>query len=123
MEAEAAKAIENMPIRGLAQRESLELRDKRVADRIVLFVKKDIFRRVKFIRNDTVLRKAMELVQRNENAPGKYVHNFQVVYKSCFMEALNTKRSTCKQAGGRIVAETLQHLPAKDFFTMEELCR
>jgi hypothetical protein len=40
-----------------------------------------------------------------------------------FNDALNTKRSACKQAGGKIVKVALQSLGSDCFlFTVEELC-
>ena len=47
-----------------------------------------------------------------------------MLYESAFVEALNSKRSSCEQAGKKIVVSFLLGMDnVDDFFTMEELCK
>jgi hypothetical protein len=114
-----------MPIRGMSKSESLRVQQKHVADRIRVFVKTDIFRRIKFINSDAMFQKAITLVMDHENVPQNRRGQYQSIYESTFNDALNTKRSSCEQSGGRIVRESLTAFKesGKDFFTIDELCK
>jgi hypothetical protein len=51
---------------------------------------------------------------------------FQLTYEKCFNTALNQKRSTCEQAGLRIVRDAINKdfkTRGEDFFTFEEFCK
>ena len=69
--------------------------------------KTDIFRRIKFINSDAMFQKAIALVMDHENVPQNRRGQYQSIYESTFNDALNTKRSSCEQSGGRIVRESL----------------
>ncbi len=47
---------------------------------------------------------------------------FQMSYETVFNEALNLKRSSCEQAGGKIVRKTIAKFEesGEDFFTIDE---
>ena len=94
-----------------------------VASRIRTQVKNEIFRQVKFITNDTMFKRAFQLVIQREKVPSHAQQEFAAVYKSTFMEALNTKRSTCEQAARKIfnALDTNMTLNVDNFFTIEEL--
>ena len=111
-------------LRGLTRKESMEKRQPHVADRVRIFVKSVIFRRIKFVNSDQMSLRALQLVMDHENVPARNREKFYMLYDSVFNEALNTKRSSCEQAAGRIVRESIAQLEnPDDFFTMEELCK
>ena len=116
---------DEMPIRGMSKSESLRVQQKHVADRIRVFVKTDIFRRIKFINSDAMFQKAITLVMNHENVPQNRRGQYQSIYESTFNDALNTKRSSCEQSGGRIVKESLAIFKESgmEFFTIDELCK
>jgi hypothetical protein len=68
-------------------------------------VKKVIFRKLKFVTNDTLFWKAMKVVIEAEDPVEQ--NRFVKVYKTCVLQSLNTKRSTCEQAGAKITRELL----------------
>jgi hypothetical protein len=115
----------DIPIRGMSKTESLKKRQSHVAKRIMLFVKTDVFRRIKFINNDEMFRKAFQLVIRNEDVPPNKRFAFQQLYESAFNHALNTKRGSCEQAGGFIVRKALAEFQERgeEFFTFDEFCK
>ena len=111
-------------LRGLTRKESMEKRQPHVADRVRIFVKSVIFRRIKFVNSDQMSLRALQLVMDHENVPARNREKFYMLYDSVFNEALNTKRSSCEQAAGRIVRESIAQLEnPDDFFTIEELCK
>ena len=61
----------------------------------------------------------------HENVPEQQRGRFQMLYESVFNEALNTKRSSCEQSGGKIVRNTIDEfeLTGEDFFTMNEISK
>jgi hypothetical protein len=71
-----------------------------VAQRISIFVKNDLFRRIKFVNSQQSFAKAFQKVNEVERPKHPYV--FQLTYGKCFTFALNQKRSTCEQAGKQI---------------------
>jgi hypothetical protein len=110
-------------IRGMSRTESMRNRQKHVAERVRTFVKTDVFRRIKFINSDTMFEQAIKLVMDHENIPEQQRDQFQMLYESVFNEALNTKRSSCEQSGGKIVKESIAKFAesGEDFFTVDEL--
>jgi hypothetical protein len=112
-------------VRGLSKAESLQKQEKHVANRVIQFVKSDIFRRIKFINNDAMFQKAFLLVMNHEKVePHKRV-SFQMLYESCFNHALNTKRSSCEQAGGILVRKAVAEFKQRgeEFYSIDELCK
>ena len=114
-----------IPIRGMSKSESLRVQQKHVADRIRVFVKTDIFRQIKFINSDAMFQKAITLVMDHENVPHNRRGQYQSIYESTFNDALNTKRSSCEQSGGRIVRDSLAIFreSGQALFTIDELCK
>ncbi len=110
---------------GMSRSQSIKNRQKHVTDRVRIFVKSDIFRRIKLINSDASFQKAINLVMDHENVPEEQRGRFQMLYESVFNEALNTKRSSCEQLGGKIVQSIIAkfELAKEDFFTMDELIK
>ena len=100
----------------------MQNRQKHVADRVRTFVKTEVFRRIKFINSDTMFEQAIKLVMDRENVPDQQQGQFQMQYESVFNEALNTKRSSCEQSGGKIVRQSIAEFAesGEDFFTVDE---
>ena len=113
-------------VRGMSKTESMRNRQKHVADRVRAFVKASVFRRIKFINSDIMFQKAFKLVIDQEAVPPHQRGQFQMLYESVFNESLNTKRSSCEQAGGKIVRESIaifKDQGEEEFFTIDELCK
>jgi hypothetical protein len=100
-------------VRGMSKTESMRNQQKHVADRVRAFVKASVFRHIK-------------LVIDQEAVPPHQRGQFQMLYESVFSESLNTKRSSCEQAGGKIVRESIvifKDQGEEEFFTIDELCK
>lgn len=78
---------------------------KNVADRISILVKGTIFKKLKFITSEAMFNKAMTIVVDSEEPSNK--DEFVRVYKTCVVGGINSKRSSCEQAGARIVKDLL----------------
>ncbi len=112
-------------VRGMSKTESMRNRQKHF-DRVRAFVKASVFRRIKFINSDIMFQKAFKLVIDQETVPPHQRGQFQKLYESVFNESLNTKRSSCEQAGGKIVRESIaifKDQGEEEFFTIHELCK
>jgi hypothetical protein len=73
-----------------------------------------------------MFQKAFKLVIDQEAVPPHQRGQFQMLYESVFNESLNTKRSSCEQAGGKIVRESIaifKDQGEEEFFTIDELCK
>jgi hypothetical protein len=115
----------DVPIRGMSKSESKRNRQEFATLRIKALVTTNVFRKIKFISNDEMLREAMDWVMKKENVPQASRLNYRVVYESVFNESLNAKRRTCETAGRMIMVD--KTMPAfkeqgKELFTIEELC-
>lgn len=116
--------LDALVVHVMTRKESLRNWQEHVAARVRAFVKNKLFRKVKFVNNDVMIQKAMKLVMDHEGVAESKRVNFHMLYESVFNEALNTKRSACEQAGGKIVIETMAMMnPDEEFFTIEELCK
>jgi hypothetical protein len=115
----------DIQIRALSKSESLKNQQPHVAQRIRAFVKTELFRKIKFINNDVMFRKAFNCVMEHEHVPQDKRAQFQMIYESTFNDALNQKRSSCEQTGGDIVRKSIRDFAAinMEMFTMEELCK
>lgn len=83
-------------------------RKQHICDRIQLYVKTHLFRKVKFIKNEDMLMELMAVVERTEKFRDQRSRDaFKAIYKGVVMEAINIRRSACDQAGGRIVEQYL----------------
>ena len=110
---------------GLSKAESMQKQEKHIANRVIQFVKSDIFRRIKFINNNSMFQKAFQLVMNHEKVePYKRV-SFQMLYESCFNHALNTKRSSCEQAGGALARKAITEFKqcGEEFYSINEFCK
>jgi hypothetical protein len=113
-----------LTIRGMSSKESVQNRQKHIADRLRTFVKSDVFRRVKFINSDLMFQTAFKLAMDHENVPAEQRAKFQMLYESVFNEALNTKRSSCEQSGAKFVREQVKKMGGvENFYTIEELSK
>ena len=114
----------DVPICGMSKSELKRNKEAFVTQWITSFVTSHVFRKIKFISNDEMLRQAMDWVMKHEKAPQHQRLQFRLVYESVFKESLNAKRSTCETAGRKIVVDetmpTFQE-EGKELFTMEEL--
>ncbi len=71
-----------------------------------------------------MIQKAMKVVIDHEDVANAKCVNFHMLYESAFNKVLNTKRSACEQAGGKIEIEAMAMMnPDEEFFTIEELCK
>lgn len=95
---------------------------KNVRQRIVFYVKNNMFRRIKFLTSTAAFESAFQGVLNEEKPKDPYI--FQLTYKKCFEKALNQKRSTCEQAARKIVMRAISTFKSsgEDFFTFDELC-
>jgi hypothetical protein len=91
--------------RALSYRVAATRRQKHVADRIQAFIKATVFRKLKFVTNEAIFNKAMTCVMEREKPADEVA--FVRLYKTCIVGAVNTKRSTCEQAGAKIMRELL----------------
>ena len=101
-------------IRGLSHRAAPLVREKFMSDRVSDFVKTQLFRKVKFISSVNMCARALVIVMDALKILPPQRPAFVKMYESCVKGAINTKRSTCEQAGAKIVKELLirkQHKP------------
>lgn len=70
-----------------------------------------------------MIQKEMKLVMKFENVAEHKKLKFNMFYETVFNEALNTQRSSCEQAGGKIVIEALTTTKTDEFYTIEGLCK
>jgi hypothetical protein len=112
-------------------------RKQHVTDRIQMYVKAHIFRKVKFVQNDNMLMDIMVAVERTEKFRDQRSRDaFKSVYKGVVMEAINVRRSACDQAGCKIVCQYLslhvfddgcgnENLITDDleFFSLDMICK
>ena len=87
--------------KSLSYRKVKHCQQTHVTYRIQNLVKKVIFRKLKFVTNDALFWKAMKVVIEAEDPVEQ--NRFVKIYKTCILQSLNTKRSTCEQAGAKIV--------------------
>jgi hypothetical protein len=109
----------------MSRLESLKNRQKFVTQCVTALVKSELFRKIKFINSDASFQKAFKLVMDHEDVSPRHHVNLQMTYKTVFNEALNSKRSSCEQAGGMIVRKTIAKFEesGEDFFTVDELTK
>lgn len=91
--------------KSLSYRKARHCQQTHVTHRIQNLVKKVIFRKLKFVTNDALFWKAMKVVIDAEDPVEQ--SRFVKIYKTCVLQSLNTKRSTCEQAGAKIARELL----------------
>jgi hypothetical protein len=112
-------------VRGMSAKESSMSKNyqENLADRITAYVRKHLFRVVKFISNEHMFGKAFKQVMDHECVADRDRVKFQTLYESVFNHALNSKRSTCEQAGKAIMMKELKRCKEDgiDRFTIEEL--
>ena len=92
---------------GMSNAVSIVKREKHVATSIMQFVKSEVFRRIKFVNSAEMFQKAFVKVIEFEKVPPNNSLLFQLTYESCFNKALNTKRSSCEQAGRMLARKAI----------------
>lgn len=111
-------------VHAYTRKESALYREPHVTSRVKSFVKSVMFRKVKFVNNELMIQKAMQSLFKFENVKEHKKLNFHRIYESVFNDALNTKRSACEQAGGKIVKAFLKTMADDEYwYTIEELCK
>jgi hypothetical protein len=97
--------------------------EKNVRQRITIFVKNTLFRKIKFITSQAVFTRAFRKVLLLETPKNPLV--FQLTYEKCFTKALNQRRSTCEQAGKQIAIEAIKDckIHGEEFFIFDEFCK
>ena len=122
----AAQNLEGLiRVRGMSAKESSmsEKHQENIADRVTTYVRKHMFRVVKFISNEHMFGKAFKEVMDHECVANRDRVKFQMLYESVFNHALNSKRSTCEQAGKNIMMRELKQFKEDrmDVFSIDEL--
>lgn len=104
-------------VRGMSARESSMSKNyqENIADRVTTYVRKDLFRVVKFISNEHMFGKAFKEVMDHECVANQDRVKFQMLYESVFNHALNSKRSTCEQAGRGIMLRELKNSRTREW--------
>lgn len=111
-------------VHAYTRKESARYREPHVTTRVSSYVKNVMFRKIKFVNSEVMIQRAMNSLFKFENVKEHKKLHFHRVYETVFNDALNTKRSACEQAGGKIVKEALQSMgPDRSLFTVEELCK
>jgi hypothetical protein len=112
---------------GLSSEESNVPREEtHVKRRIVIFVKTQLFRNIKFVNSASMFQKAFRKVIEFEKVQPRKQYLFQLTYEKCFNKALNQKRSSCEQAGFKITKDAINKdfkKRGEEFFTIEEFCK
>lgn len=91
--------------KAMSYRTAPRQQQKHVVERIAVLVKGPIFRKMKIVSSDRMLEKAIKIVVEAENPsdPEEFIR----IYKTCIVGGINAKRSSCEQAGQRIVKKLL----------------
>ena len=95
----------DLPRKAMSYRTAPDSQKKHIVERIQVVVKGMIFRKMKFITSEAMFNRAMKIVLETEDPDDE--DEFVRIYKTCVVGSINSKRSTCEQAGGRIVKELL----------------
>jgi hypothetical protein len=98
--------------KAMSYRTAHDSQKKHIVERIQVVGKGMIFRKMKFITSEAMFNRAMKIVLETEEPDDK--EEFVRIYKTCVVGSINGKRSTCEQAGGRIVKELLHRLDYGD---------
>ena len=98
-------------VHAMTRRESVQNCQRHAADQLKIFVKHTLFRGIKFVNNKTMIQKAMKKVMDHENVEDHHRVKFHMLYESAFVEALNSKQSSCEQGGN---GGTLQVAASQD---------
>ena len=92
--------------KALSHRAAGHCRERHTMDRVVDYCKTQLFRKVKFTTGEeTTLARTTVMDALNIVAPER--PNFVKLYTTCVTGSINTKRSTCEQAGAKIVRNLL----------------
>ncbi len=99
--------------------------ESHVRKHIVLFVKTDFFRKIKFVNSASMFQRAFQKVIEFKKVRPQMYYQFQMTYEKTFDVALNQKRSLCEQSGLKITRKAITNFNKRgeDFFTIEEFCK
>ena len=112
--------------RAFSYRSASSSQQQHVKCRIQALVKNQIFCKMKFITSKTMFWRMMQMIVDTEDPADR--DQFIRVYKSCVVGSLHTKRTSCEQAGSRIVFELLNVKKYDDedgrpVYMVDTLCR
>jgi hypothetical protein len=91
------------PIKALSYRDARSLSRNHMVRRIQKHVKNVIFKKVKFITSAEMRTRLVETVIQDLEVPENEIKDFRLIYRTTMMDAINTKRGTSAQTGGKIV--------------------
>ena len=94
-------------MKALSHRAAGHCREKHMTDRVVDYCKTQLFRKVKFITGEEMTTKAVTTVMDALNIVAHERPHFVKLYTTCVTGSINSKRSTCEQAGRKIVRNLL----------------
>ncbi len=94
--------------------------EKNLRQRISIFVKNNLFRKIKYITSQAAFTRVFQKVLLVGRTKNPLV--FQLTCEKCFTKALNQKRSTCEQAGSQITREAIKGFKncGEEFLTLDE---
>ena len=95
----------NLRKKAMSYRSAPREQQKHIVERIAVVVKGPIFRKMKIITSEKMFEDAMKIIVEAEDPDDE--DDFVRVYKTCLVGGINAKRSTCEQAGQRIVRKLL----------------
>ena len=81
----------DVPICGMSKSELRRNQHEYATQRIKAFVISKVFRKIKFISKDDMLREAMDWVMKHEKVPQEKRLMYRVVYESVFNESLKRR--------------------------------
>jgi hypothetical protein len=96
-----------MVSRALSHRAASNYQEKHMTDRVVDYCKTQLFRKYKFITDDEMKTEAVTKVMDALQIVPHERMDFVKLYTTCVTQSINTKRSTCEQAGLKIVKQLL----------------
>jgi hypothetical protein len=91
--------------KAMSYRSAPREQQKHIVERIAVVVKGPIFRKMKIITSEKMFADAMRIIVEAEDPDDE--DDFVRIYKTCLVGGINAKRSTCEQAGQRIVKKLL----------------
>jgi hypothetical protein len=91
--------------KAMSYRTAPQEQQKHIVERLAILVKGPIFRKMKIITSEKMFEDAMKILVLSEDPDDE--DDFVRIYKTCLVGGINGRRSTCEQAGQRIVRKLL----------------
>ena len=93
-----------LPTTALSYRKAKTQSQQHPVRRLHAFVNQHLFKKLKFASNEKMVENAIKVAMEEEfRIPEDQFPRFYNIYRSTMMDAINTKRGTCAQIGGRVV--------------------